>query len=56
MNFDFVGLGLDERVQSVAMDSEVKLASYLDDLCLYMRVLVLSKKVTTPIEHVQKMG
>lgn len=56
MNFDFVGLGLDERVQSVALDSGVRLASYLDDLCLYMRVLVLSKKARTPIEHVQKMG
>ena len=44
MNFDFVGLGLQERVRNVALDSGVKPGSYLDDLCPHMSVLILSSK------------
>lgn len=42
MNFDFVGLGLQERVRNVALDSGVKPGSYLDDLCPYMSVNIFS--------------
>lgn len=57
MNFDFLRLGLDDRVQNVSLDSGVKPASYSDDICPYMDVfLSYQEKVTTPKGHISTLS